>query len=214
METHVMWRCAYRIDPELLLRLPPGSLNVGYREHSEAVEKERCVTHAELHHWSWTGSRGLQKCSSPQASLLIQRRERSFRPLSRTVNHCSYVPHKERISNSSSSESKNRSNLSESEKSAKGAGVRLRASTLTMWEGWLSTSSNIGKPPLLQESLLMRIHQSSNSSSVLQKKPAAMDGSSSQMCMRQGGCWQWYVSSGTWPSSHGSTAGCVVCGSK
>lgn len=38
METH-MWKCAYRIYPELLLRLPPGSLNVGYREHSVAVEK-------------------------------------------------------------------------------------------------------------------------------------------------------------------------------
>lgn len=156
-----------------------------------------------------------------------------------------------------------------------------------MWEGWLSTSSNMGRPPLLQDSWKRQtIISSCTNSSVgkvnsyrwvkgatetypsyahtpvvklvlcsaeetltesKQKKPqsaverlicshsqetmfeiqklctiktlpdiptAAMDGSSSQMCMRQGGCWQWYVSSGTWPSSQGSTAGWVVCGSK
>lgn len=47
-----------------------------------------------------------------------EKRQRIFCLLSRTVTHCSYVPHRDRISNSSSSESKNRSNLSESEKSA------------------------------------------------------------------------------------------------
>lgn len=163
-----------------------------------------------------------------------------------------------------------------------------------MWDGWLSTSSNIGRPPLLHDSynrrtsMLWRTNSSNrkvmlnmsggsnkravftetypsyahtpvvklvlcsaeetlaepriqsamehlssycNKSSACSHSrltmgfslsykslcsipTAAMDGSSSQMCMRQGGCWQWYVSSGTWPSSHGSTAGCVVCGSK
>lgn len=144
-----------------------------------------------------------------------------------------------------------------------------------MWEGWLSTSSNMGRPPLLQDSCKRRTIISSCTNSSIgkvssyrwvkgatetypsyahtpviklvlcsaeetlterQKKTiscgasdlltftwnnglqfeiqklctiktlpgiltAAMDGSSSQMCMRQGGCWQWYVSSGTWPSS-------------
>lgn len=39
METHGSGRCAYRISPELLLRLPTGGLDVGYGEHSVAVEK-------------------------------------------------------------------------------------------------------------------------------------------------------------------------------
>ncbi len=83
--------------------------------------EERCVTHW-LHRWSWTGSRGLQLMFIPSGFPSdTEKRQRISRRLSRTTNHCPYVPHRERISNSSSSESKNRSNLSESEKSAKGA---------------------------------------------------------------------------------------------
>lgn len=115
-----MWRCAYRIYPELLLRLPPGSLNVGYRKQSEAVKKN-AVWHT---HTLTTPSELDRLKRSPNNVRPLRlpfwyREETESLAYCRTVNHCSYVPHRERISNSSSSESKNRSNRSESEKSAK-----------------------------------------------------------------------------------------------
>lgn len=42
----------------------------------------------------------------------------------------------------------------------------------------------------------------------------AMEGSSSAMLILHGGCWQWKLSSGRQPLSPGSTAGCVVWGSR
>ena len=77
------------IYPELLLRLPPGSLNVGYREHSVAVEKNAVwhtlTTPLEL---DWL-KRSPINVHPPQASLLIQRRDReSLAQLSWTVKHC------------------------------------------------------------------------------------------------------------------------------
>lgn len=132
-----MWKCAYRIYPELLLRLPPGSLKVGYREHSVAVEKSAAwrtlTTPSEL---DWL-KRSPGNVHPPQVSLLIQRGDGISRQLSRTVSHGPYVPHRERISNSSSSESKNRSNLSESEKSAKWALKEKRnIKILIYWIFW------------------------------------------------------------------------------
>lgn len=47
-----------------------------------------------------------------------------------------------------------------------------------------------------------------------QERTTAMDGSSSAMLILQGGCWQWKLSSGRQPLSLGSTAGCVVWGSR
>lgn len=180
METHV----CENVHTEIILSSCYGfhqAVSKLDREHSVAVEKSAVwhtlTTPSEL---DWL-KRSSGNVHPPQVSLLIQRGDRISRQLSRTVNHGPYVPHRERISNSSSSESKNRSNLSESEKSVKWAlkekrnikisiywifwnisckekkagyspGVRLMASTLTMWEGWLSTSSNMGRPPLLQDS--------------------------------------------------------------
>lgn len=43
METHVCENVHTEFYPELLLRLPPGSLNVGYREHSVAVFEKNAV---------------------------------------------------------------------------------------------------------------------------------------------------------------------------
>lgn len=47
-----------------------------------------------------------------------------------------------------------------------------------------------------------------------QGRTTAMEGSSSAMLILQGGCWQWKLSSGRQLLSLGSTAGCVVWGSR
>lgn len=126
METHV----CEDVHTEFILSSCYGFHQAVSMLDTESIQRllrrTLCDTHW-LHHWSWTGSRGLQFMFIPSGFPSdTEKRHRISRQLSRTVNHCSYVPHRERISNSSSSESKNRSNLSESEKSAKWASTHKR----------------------------------------------------------------------------------------